>query len=175
MLYTNKLWQGADIDTEGRYHRRYCGSLTREPSNVPISPPTTPKFASTAISKTPITPTQKSAGKKRSPNRSDKSPAKAPTPAHLKRAGIKRTKKHTRSSMACECCRIARKSCKVDDIYRCGRCTSRGLKCCFWLEGRGEGKMRPRAIELGLEIFTEEGKDMVVAPVYTFCDPKYLI
>ncbi|ODO09989.1 hypothetical protein I350_02213 [Cryptococcus amylolentus CBS 6273] len=141
-----------------------AGSLTREPSIVPISPPTTPKFASTAISKTPITPTQKSAGKKRSPNRSNKSPAKAPTPAHLKRAGIKRTKKHTRSSMACECCRIARRSCNVDDIYRCGRCTSRGLKCCFWLEGRGEGKMRPRAIELGLEIFLEDGKKMVIAP-----------
>ncbi|TYJ51132.1 hypothetical protein B9479_008313, partial [Cryptococcus floricola] len=141
-----------------------AGSLTREPSIVPISPPTTPKFASTAISKTPITPTQRSAGKKRTPNPSNKSPAKAPTPTHLKRAGIKRTKKHTRSSMACECCRVAQRGCNVDDIYRCERCTSRGYKCCFWLEGRGEGKLRPRAIELGLEIFTEDGKKMVIAP-----------
>ncbi|ODN86109.1 hypothetical protein L198_07402 [Cryptococcus wingfieldii CBS 7118] len=141
-----------------------AGPLTREPSIVPISPPTTPKLASTAISKTPVTPTQKSAGKKRSPNPSNKSPAKAPTPAHLKRAGIKRTKKHNRSTMACECCRIARRSCNVDDIYRCDRCTIRGYKCCFWLEGRGALKVRPRTIELGLEIFTEDGKQMVIAP-----------
>ncbi|ODO05147.1 hypothetical protein L198_01835 [Cryptococcus wingfieldii CBS 7118] len=161
-----------------------AGSLTREPSIVPISPPTTPKFASTAISKTPITPTQKSAGKKRSPNPSNKSPAKAPTPAHLKRAGIKRTKKHTRSSMACECCRLVQRGVSTPHLiqepvkeadmsisgmwttsmYRCERCTSRGYKCCFWLEGRGEGKLRPRAIELGLEIFTEDGKKMVIAP-----------
>ncbi|WVQ73269.1 hypothetical protein IAR50_002837 [Cryptococcus sp. DSM 104548] len=131
---------------------------------VALSPPATPALA-TSSTIIPTTPTKQVAlGRKRASKPSSKSPAKAPTPANLKRDGVKRTQKHTRCSMACECCRVAKKPCNVQDIYRCDRCTSKGKKCKFWLTGRGTLKVKPRAIELGLEIINEDGKEIVIAP-----------
>ncbi|WVQ73301.1 hypothetical protein IAR50_002869 [Cryptococcus sp. DSM 104548] len=134
---------------------------------IALSPPATPALAtsSTIIPTTPTTPTkQVASGRKRASKPSSKSPAKAPTPANLKRDGVKRTQKHTRCSMACECCRVAKKPCNVQDIYRCDRCTSKGKECKFWLTGRGTLKVKPRAIELGLEIINEDGEEIVIAP-----------
>ncbi|WVQ73274.1 hypothetical protein IAR50_002842 [Cryptococcus sp. DSM 104548] len=131
---------------------------------IALSPPATPVLA-TSSTIIPTTPTkQVASGRKRASKPSSKSPAKAPTPANLKRDGVKRTQKHTRCSMACECCRVAKKPCNVQDIYRCDRCTSKGKECKFWLTGRGTLKVKPRAIELGLEIINEDGKEIVIAP-----------